>query len=123
MGKFSSRSLSRDPFTGMESKAILNEIRADFDLRPPMPMTVGRIQRDMLALTNEQYDVLDYFTLNDNPRILVNGSAGSGKSQCAVYIAQDLATEGRSETVQEEGENMVRKSRFISESTFELPWN
>ena len=60
-----------------------------------MPMTVGQIQRHMLALTNEQYEVLDYFTLNDNPRILVNGSAGSGKTQCAVYIAQELAAEGK----------------------------
>jgi hypothetical protein len=46
-------------------------------------------------LTDEQFDWL-YFCLEDNPRSLVSGCAGSGKTVLATLAAQKLADEGKS---------------------------
>jgi hypothetical protein len=89
------REVLERPLTPAERSAILHELRADFDLRQTLPITLDKVRGEIFALTNEQYELLDCFVLNANPRMLVRGSAGSGKSMCAVDIAQAQAAQGK----------------------------
>jgi superfamily I DNA and RNA helicase len=54
---------------------------------------LSELSRKIINLTKEQLDVLD--SLNDNPRLLVLGCAGSGKTLLALHKAKCLASEGK----------------------------
>jgi superfamily I DNA/RNA helicase len=67
-------------------------IRPDFDLRVSLRAAVGVAKKELLRLTEEQFSVLD--GLVDNPRVIVRGGAGTGKTLLAVEEAKRAAAHG-----------------------------
>ena len=72
---------------------IVNLLRPDFDLRPSLGARIGEINRELIALTQEQYRVLD--SIDDAPRVLVRGGAGTGKTLLAREEAERQARLGK----------------------------
>lgn len=89
------RQVGREPCAVSNNvrKAICDEIRGDFDLRPSLRTRVGLVNDELLALTRDQYKILD--GLRDNERALIRGGAGSGKTLLAVEEASRKASEGK----------------------------
>ena len=69
-------------------------LRPDFDRVETLSTTLWDAERRLVALTDEQYDVLDHVV--DNAAVLVHGGAGTGKTVLAVELARRMASEGRS---------------------------
>lgn len=76
-----------------ECQEVLRELRADFDLRPSLRSRVDEAVDELITLTREQYRVLD--ELSDNERVLVRGSAGTGKTLLAIEEARRNANQGK----------------------------
>ena len=74
--------------TKKQIETIADYLRGDFDLIPPLHIQAEKIAEDILSLEQEQYTVLDTLDQLPNPRILVQGSAGTGKTLLAVEIAK-----------------------------------
>jgi hypothetical protein len=79
--------------TPAQRSAIVQHLRGDFDLRPSLRAQIGVVNEELLRLTADQYTVLD--ALVDNPRVVVRGSAGSGKTLLAVEEARRQADQDR----------------------------
>lgn len=83
---------------GAPSASVLRSIQAflrpDFDRVETLSTTLWDAERRLVALTDEQYEVLDH--VMDNDAALVHGGAGTGKTVLAVELARRLAAEGRS---------------------------
>ncbi len=71
-------------------KQIIEIFRPDFDLKLSLSLKANQTNEELLALTNQQYSLLDKYNKN-NPRILVEGRAGTGKTLCALNIAIEQA--------------------------------
>ena len=74
--------------TEYDVKTVLEELRPDFDIRPSLRTRVGLVSDEMLRLTREQYRILD--GLASNPRVIIRGAAGTGKTLLAVEQARRL---------------------------------
>ncbi len=72
--------------TRSQVRAILTYLRPDFDLVVARSISLGRTEAKLLSLTEEQYDRLD--ELEDNPRCLFEGAAGTGKTLLALEYAR-----------------------------------
>ena len=72
--------------TRSQLKAILIYLRPDFDLVVARSVSLGRTETKLMSLTEEQYDRLD--ELEDNPRCLFEGAAGTGKTLLALEYAR-----------------------------------
>ena len=57
-------------------------LRSDFEFVAPMHATLDSTDKELISLTKEQYRCLD--ELEDNPRCLMLGGAGSGKTLLAI---------------------------------------
>ena len=68
--------------TEAQLQQIVNLLRGDFSVVPSMSLELQQIERKMLSLTEEQFDVLDI--TENNPRVIVQGCAGTGKSLLAL---------------------------------------
>lgn len=68
--------------TNTQLQQITNLLRGDFSVVPSMSLELQQIERKMLLLTEEQFDVLDI--TENNPRVIVQGCAGTGKSLLAL---------------------------------------
>ncbi len=78
----------------MSSLGKANEVlRGDFSCVPSMSLQLEHIERKMIELTSEQYEVLEAF--NDNPRMLIFGAAGTGKSLIALEQARRSIARGK----------------------------
>ncbi len=86
---FAPRELTRDA-----RDAVTACLRGDFDLVPSLPTRIGHIKNDLIRLTQEQSDYLG--RLSENPRVLVRGGAGTGKTVLAFEEAQRAAQSGAS---------------------------
>jgi hypothetical protein len=75
-----------------EAKSLLNFLRPDFELVVARGIRVGRSEERLLRLTEEQYSRLD--ELEDNPRCLFEGAAGTGKTLLALEHARRKARSG-----------------------------
>lgn len=80
--------------TAHDREVLLNLLRGDFDLRPSLRHRVGLVSDELVGLTEKQYEVLD--GLEDNPRALIRGGAGTGKTLLAIEEASRLASRGYS---------------------------
>lgn len=69
-----------------EVNAVKNYLRPDFELIVTRGVSVGRIEKKLLRLTEEQYARLD--ELEANPRCLFEGAAGTGKTLLALEYAR-----------------------------------
>lgn len=80
--------------TDVEIDRLANLLRGDFQFVPSMKDTVERTVKELCALTSEQYEVLE--SLFENPRTLVSGVAGAGKTLIAMEQARRAYWEGKS---------------------------
>lgn len=63
-------------------KSLLHYLRPDFEIIPPLSSKINEAHDKLLKLTEEQYDVLDQIVINE--RIVITGSAGTGKTLLAL---------------------------------------
>jgi hypothetical protein len=75
-------------------KRIVEACRPAFDVVPLLGQRVDSVSRLVTSLTAEQYQFLD--ALDDAPRLLCQGGAGTGKTFLAVEAARREAAAGRS---------------------------
>jgi hypothetical protein len=73
--------------------AALHVLQPVFRLVPALGSTIDLARRRLLRLTEEQADVLD--GLAGNPRLVVRGGAGTGKTLLIVARARALAAAGK----------------------------
>lgn len=81
------RTLTRE-----DREAILELLRGDFDLVPSLPTRIGWVRDELVRLTQQQSDYLA--RLEENPRVLVRGGAGTGKTVLAAEEAARAAQSG-----------------------------
>lgn len=79
--------------TGTRCMQVVNALRGDFDFRPSLQRRADLINAELLSLTSEQYRILDMF--ESNSRLLIEGSAGTGKTMLAVEEARRNSRLGR----------------------------
>lgn len=72
--------------TRSQVRAILTYLRPNFDLVVARSVSLGRTEAKLMSLTEEQYARLD--ELEDNPRCLFEGAAGTGKTLLALEYAR-----------------------------------
>ena len=72
---------------------IIEQIRPDFDLEPTLRCQMGSVRDELLRLTNEQYQIVDGLAVN--PRAMIRGGAGTGKSLLALREVRRMASEGQ----------------------------
>lgn len=78
--------------TSEEARWIASLLRPDFDLVVPPHVQIHQTESALIALTKEQYRCLDQ--LEDNPRCLMLGGAGTGKTLLAVEQARRCLANG-----------------------------
>ena len=75
-----------------QHEALKRLLRPSFDQVVATSVRIDRAEKTLLSLTEEQYDRLD--ELEDNPRCLFEGAAGTGKTLLAVEYARRMARAG-----------------------------
>ena len=85
-GYWSNRLDRRASTTPALRRRIIELLRPDFDLQPSLQGRLRDVQRELVRLTEDQYRVLD--GLIENSRVVVRGSAGTGKTLLAVEEAR-----------------------------------
>ena len=73
-------------------KYIANLLRGDFDCAVSMSAQLKNASEALIALTKEQYRCLDQ--LDDNPRCLIQGPAGTGKTLLALEETKKAVARG-----------------------------
>lgn len=76
-----------------EMKDVVQFLRPDFDRVPALSLRVQELREERFRLTEEQYYALD--RMDEQPRLLVEGSAGCGKTFLAVEAARRESVQGR----------------------------
>lgn len=74
-------------------KALLKLLRPSIEPLRQAAIWRDEVERDLLQFTTEQFDALD--ALADNPRVLFNGAAGTGKTFIAIESAVRAANSGQ----------------------------
>lgn len=74
-------------------KKVAAALRPDFDRAVPLALRLSRVREERVQFTNEQYGVLDH--LESEPRLLITGGAGCGKTFLAMEVARRAARDGR----------------------------
>ena len=69
---------------------IVNLLRGDFELRPSLSLAINQVKEEIIQLTNQQKLALS--GMRENRRVVVRGSAGTGKTLCAIDEALRLAS-------------------------------
>lgn len=73
-------------------KYLANLLRGDFDLDVPLKIKQKYTEDGLLALTNEQALCIEQ--LMDNPRVLIRGTAGTGKTLLAIETVKQAIANG-----------------------------
>ena len=89
--EFQPRSGDRYP-TPSQLRSILAYLRPDFDLVVARSASLAKTEARLMSLTEEQYDRLD--ELEENPRCLFEGAAGTGKTLLALEYAKRASNTG-----------------------------
>lgn len=71
---------------------VRQSLRPDFEVVVTRATRIARVEEKLLRLEADQYDVLD--RIHENPRCLVRGAAGTGKTVLAVEHARRAARDG-----------------------------
>jgi ATP:corrinoid adenosyltransferase len=77
-----------------QAAAIARILRPSFEFVETVPDRRARQQAEILRYTEEQFAALD--TMEDNPRVLFTGPAGTGKTVLALESARRAASTGKS---------------------------
>jgi hypothetical protein len=80
--------------TDEEIGSLLSGLRPEFDIVPTLRHRTDEVERDVARLTARQYHLLDF--VEDNPRLVCQGGAGTGKTLLAAEVARREAFAGRS---------------------------
>lgn len=87
---------ARDAQVGSVGQAGIDELvhllSPSRELRAPLAVEFVDEEREIIRLTAEQFDLLDF--LGNRRRVVVNGCAGSGKTTMSVEQAKRLAQQG-----------------------------
>ncbi len=75
-----------DPLNSESAKTIATNLRPIIECVVPLKSFIEQSERDIIELTEEQYDCLEDILLND--RIVIMGGAGTGKTLIAVEDAK-----------------------------------
>ena len=73
-------------------RRVADYLRGDFDLLPSLGTIIEDTEQQLLQLTEEQYVILDI--LEDDPRVIIDGAAGCGKTVLALESARRSARKG-----------------------------
>jgi len=73
--------------TDNDIQALVDFLRPDFDLIPPLGVQADSAAEKLLSLEREQYAVIDAWEQYNHPRVLVQGGAGTGKTLLALEAA------------------------------------
>lgn len=73
-------------------KYLANLLRGDFDRDIPLRIKQKYTEEKLLSLTNEQALCIEQ--LEDNPRFLIRGTAGTGKTLLAIEAVKHFAAKG-----------------------------
>ncbi len=76
-----------------ECNSVLDALRGDFDFHTPLSRVAQDVCDELLSLTTEQYKALD--TMQENPRCIIKGGAGTGKTLLAAEEARRAARENK----------------------------
>lgn len=76
-----------------EINTIKEYLRGDFGFVPSLGEIANHVDQRLLRLTEEQFAVLD--SLSENDRLIIEGSAGTGKTVLAVEYAKRQAASGK----------------------------
>jgi hypothetical protein len=68
---------------------LLDKLRPDFDLVPTLNHLSRTVEEELVGLTERQYRALD--TYSRNPRLVLEGGAGTGKTMLAAEISRRAA--------------------------------
>ncbi len=79
--------------TSSEAREIIKFLRPDFEHVPAKNLLLEDGEQEMLRLTEEQYKVIDF--LEDNPRFLCEGAAGTGKTMISIEFSKRSCREGK----------------------------
>ncbi len=77
-----------------QSARIARILRPNFEFTEKAPDRRSRKQAELIRFTGEQFAALD--TMEDNPRVLFTGPAGTGKTVLALETARRVANTGKS---------------------------
>ena len=85
--------LNKDKIPDTEDvRYLASLLRGDFDYVPSINMQLQTADKALIRLTREQYRCLDQ--LDDNPRCLIRGAAGTGKTLLAIEEARKSVARG-----------------------------
>jgi hypothetical protein len=76
-----------------ELSTLVDHFRGDFELVPSFEVTAEDVNRSLTRLTRQQGATLKF--AESQPRLIVEGAAGTGKSMLAVQVARQEAAAGR----------------------------
>jgi hypothetical protein len=82
------------PLDGKTIKEIVQYLRGDFETVVPISVGIEESEAELIKLTDEQISSLD--AMQDNPRVIFQGAAGTGKTLIAVEQARRNASKGLS---------------------------
>jgi len=74
---------------------VVECLRHDFDVVPMLGNFIADSNRELIALSEQQYKVLTYVQNPLNPRLMISGAAGTGKSLIAAEAARRFYLEGK----------------------------
>jgi hypothetical protein len=79
--------------TDAENADLVHFLRGDFEKLPALNVAMEEHEQQMIRLAPRQYAILDQ--LGKNPRMVIEGSAGTGKTLLAMECARRHAAQGR----------------------------
>lgn len=71
---------------------LASVLRGDFDFVPSLRVKYNYAEKEIMSLTDNQYKCIDQ--LEDNPRCLIKGSAGTGKTLLAIEETKKYVSKG-----------------------------
>lgn len=71
----------------------VNLLRGDFKFIPSLSVIMKRTDEQLLAVTDEQYSIMEGF--EDNERLLISGAAGTGKTLLAMEQCRRYSASGK----------------------------
>ncbi|WP_313443815.1 NERD domain-containing protein [Brevundimonas sp.] len=83
---------SKGTLTGPEFEAVRKALAPEFSLYEPLKIDIDNAGEALARLTRQQIQILNGFS--GNPRAVVHGVAGSGKTMLALQRARRFAREG-----------------------------
>ena len=86
-------------------------LRGDFDCAVAMSVQLRNANEALIALTKEQYRCLDQ--LDDNPRCLIQGPAGTGKTLLAIEEVKKFAARGDKVALSEVNSQIRHAVQFL----------